>query len=129
MNSLSNTPGEIHEDTRQVVAVEVEPDGIRAIRVDLEAGRRRAASLRARVALADEAEREQLADEIRHRLARQLGMPGNFGARQRSVEPDHLVDDPEIELLGIDEVRSGQHSDLFVSVLRARVTSAAPIWL
>ena len=107
--ALPHVAGEVDEDAGEVVAIEVETDGESGFGVDRQDGGRRAPLPAAAVDLMDEAGGHQLLDQVRDGLDRELGAPGDIGARERPVQTDDFQNEPQVILLSVNEIRASQH--------------------
>ena len=80
MNALAHVSREIDKNAGQMIAIEVESDGKRAIRVQHDRRRWRPSSCGRPPSLLYEATSEQLPHQIPDGLTGQLGAPGDIGA-------------------------------------------------
>src|SRR5690625_4125256 len=109
-HALADLPGEVDQNARQVIAVEVESDSKAAIRIQRQRDGRCTAAFLTPAIFPYEIQIHQLTNEVRHRLNRQLRTPRDIGPRERSMQPDRLMDDPQVVFLGVGKVSPDQHS-------------------
>ena len=108
VEDLLSLAAQIHQDARQMIPVQVQSDGIAALRVDLQFNGGLAPPPAAPPARLQGAVIQKLVHDVRDRLRRQRRVRADLGPRQWPEDPDRLQHDPLVVEMGRLDVGTGQ---------------------